>query len=586
MYNIFKYKKYKKIITGNGYVLKTVSWRIDKDGELSTITEFNSDDLPIYQTAYTDENFKDLNRTTKIEYNEDKSHTNYEIYTNNQGGWFSIIGKYDNKGRQLESKEFIDKDFQNILGEGIRTYNKNGSYSEKIKDYEVNKSSINYFDKKGIEKRIISFNDMNFTEIESEAKLKFKRNGNVIFYEVLKDRHPFESRETLYNSRYNMKTLSEKWYKDENFKELNCTVDYSYFDNGSYERKAIYKDYSVIEKYDKENNFLWTKYFKDTNFKIFDYEVNEENKKNSSTKDEIDKLLIKKNENKIYVNPKLYGINYSAEMTNCNYSNDTNQKNEDIAMSNQNFVRTDEVENKIIEITKQRDDLLSKCEDKNNPRGDIKEELENLRQEMQDLINPNRQYERLGVDVLKIYFSENILSIVDPDKKGSCLIKIAVLRNQLTDELGYIIPNVRLLDSKFLKPNQYSIYVRDKEVFVGEISATDIEHNNCTEIINNLKEICIKYAHQIITKTEALKIMELVKSQDPTLVNDLIPIFLSPIDLKKIMANLIFQNVSIKDIIFVFEILNDHARYTQDINELTEILKKELNFTNNSQTSP
>ena len=71
-----------------------------------------------------------------------------------------------------------------------------------------------------------------------------------------------------------MKTLSEKWYKDENFKELSCTVDYSYFDDGSYERKGIYKDYSVIEKYDKNNNLLWTKYFKDTNFKIFNYMTN------------------------------------------------------------------------------------------------------------------------------------------------------------------------------------------------------------------------------------------------------------------------------------------------------------------------
>lgn len=260
--------------------------------------------------------------------------------------------------------------------------------------------------------------------------------------------------------------------------------------------------------------------------------------------------------------------------------NTTNQIKRNKTVSNENFVRTDEVESKMYELVRKRDELFAICDDKNNPPSDIKEELENLRQEMQDLINPNRQYERLGVDVLLISVAENVVPIVDPDKKGSLLTKLSVLRYKLTDELGYILPNVRILDSELLKPNQYSIYIKGKQVFIGKVTETDIENNNCSKIINNLKEICIKYVHQIITKTDVLKLMELIKSQDPTLVNDLIPIFLSPIDIKKILANLISQNISIKDVISVFEILNDHARYTQDIKELTKILKKELNFTN------
>ena len=81
-----------------------------------------------------------------------------------------------------------------------------------------------------------------------------------------------------------------------------------------------------------------------------------------------------------------------------------------------------------------------------------------------------------------------------------------------------------------------------------------------------------------MSKTDALKLMELVRSQDPTLVNDLIPTYLTPIDLKYICANLIQENIGIKDIISIFEHLNNYARYTQDLEELTEILKKELQF--------
>ena len=81
-----------------------------------------------------------------------------------------------------------------------------------------------------------------------------------------------------------------------------------------------------------------------------------------------------------------------------------------------------------------------------------------------------------------------------------------------------------------------------------------------------------------MSKTTVLKLMELVITQDPTLVNDLIPVFLSAIDLKIILANLIYERISIKDIILVFEILNDYARYTQDRELLSKILIKELSF--------
>ena len=97
-------------------------------------------------------------------------------------------------------------------------------------------------------------------------------------------------------------------------------------------------------------------------------------------------------------------------------------------------------------------------------------------------------------------------------------------------------------------------------------------------IINAIQNMSIKYANQVFTKTDTLKLIELVKTQDPTLVNDIIPTFISVVDLKRILANLITERVCIKDIILVFEILNDYARYTQDVNELTAILKKELDF--------
>ena len=92
---------------------------------------------------------------------------------------------------------------------------------------------------------------------------------------------------------------------------------------------------------------------------------------------------------------------------------------------------------------------------------------------------------------------------------------------------------------------------------VTAVDATDV-------LVTHLQECVRKHVDEVMTKTDVLKLMELVKSQDPTLVNDLVPTIISTSDLRKIFVNLIREKVSIKDIIFVFERLCDYARFSKE----------------------
>lgn len=96
-------------------------------------------------------------------------------------------------------------------------------------------------------------------------------------------------------------------------------------------------------------------------------------------------------------------------------------------------------------------------------------QLENVRQNMQDLVNPNRMYERLGVDILSLQVGSNLLVIADPDQEGQLLAKIAALRQRVTDELGYILPNIRIMDSSALDANEYMILIRGNTVATGYV---------------------------------------------------------------------------------------------------------------------
>jgi len=43
---------------------------------------------------------------------------------------------------------------------------------------------------------------------------------------------------------------------------------------------------------------------------------------------------------------------------------------------------------------------------------------------MQDLVNPNKMYERLGVDILSLQVGNGLLAIADPEQEGQLLAKL------------------------------------------------------------------------------------------------------------------------------------------------------------------
>ncbi len=248
-------------------------------------------------------------------------------------------------------------------------------------------------------------------------------------------------------------------------------------------------------------------------------------------------------------------------------------------------------------------------------------QLDAVKKSMSDLTNPNRMYERLGVDVLQLQVGTGLLVIADPDQDGMLLPKISALRQRVTDELGYIIPNIRIMDSSAIGANEYMISVRGNKVAMGTVypkksmviadqwdatgrevpkdaiigldptyqtqaywmdseflkTVRGVTAVDCVDvIITHLQDCVRKYVDEIMTKTDVLKLMELVKSQDPTLVNDLVPTIISTSDLRKIFVNLIREKVSIRDIIYIFERLCDYARFSKEPDILSERLRAAL----------
>jgi flagellar biosynthesis protein FlhA len=249
-------------------------------------------------------------------------------------------------------------------------------------------------------------------------------------------------------------------------------------------------------------------------------------------------------------------------------------------------------------------------------------QLDQVKENMSELINPNRMYEKLGVDPLSLQVGNDLLVIADPDQDGQLLGKIAGLRARMTDELGFILPNIRIMDSINLGPNEYLISIRGNPVASANVypgrymvpsshfqshnlrppknTVTDMEPTYGLEeaywlapqeipevlqksamdatdaLIEHLKEVVIKHVDEVMTKMDVLKLMELVRQQDQSLIQELVPAILTPNDLRKIFVNLVREKVSIKDIMFVFERLSDYARFSKEPDILSERLRAAL----------
>ena len=65
--------------------------------------------------------------------------------------------------------------------------------------------------------------------------------------------------------------------------------------------------------------------------------------------------------------------------------------------------------------------------------------------------------------------SAELLPIADPDREGMLLACIAVLRQELTDVLGYIMPSCRLSDNTELDSYEYRISVRRQTAGSGYV---------------------------------------------------------------------------------------------------------------------
>jgi flagellar biosynthesis protein FlhA len=225
----------------------------------------------------------------------------------------------------------------------------------------------------------------------------------------------------------------------------------------------------------------------------------------------------------------------------------------------------------------------------------------------------------LHVDPMELEIGYGLIPLVDSKQGGDLLDRITMIRRQLATELGIIIPPVRIRDNIQLKPNEYRMKIRTIAVGKGELMSgaylamdpgtavkkirgiqtvepafglpalwitesqkEDAELSGYTVVelpavlATHLTEIVKTHAHQILSRQDVRTLLDNVKENNPTLVDELIPGVLNVGDVHKVLQNLLRERVSIRDLQLILETLANVASRSKNTEILTEYVRNAL----------
>lgn len=247
------------------------------------------------------------------------------------------------------------------------------------------------------------------------------------------------------------------------------------------------------------------------------------------------------------------------------------------------------------------------------------EEVKVEESEVEEIRKPENVVSLLQVDPIELEFGYGIIPLADVNQGGDLLDRVVMIRRQLALELGMIVPIIRLRDNIQLAPNQYQIKIKGVEVASGELMLDnylamnpglveeEMDGIKTTEpafglpaiwvteaqrdkaemlgytvvdspsiIATHLTEIIKKYAHELTGRQEVQVLIDNIRQNYPVIVDELIPKLMTVGEVQKVLANLLKEGVSIRDMVTILETLADYAQVTHDTDMLTEYVRQAM----------
>ena len=242
--------------------------------------------------------------------------------------------------------------------------------------------------------------------------------------------------------------------------------------------------------------------------------------------------------------------------------------------------------------------------------------------ELERLKNPDNVYAYLEVETIEMEFGYSLIPLVDETQGGTFVDKVVMFRKQFALDTGIVIPSVRMRDNVQLANNKYVVKIRGETVATGELLVDNLMIMNPSSdefeidgvdthepafglsarwipsekredaemlgytviepaavMMTHLSEVIRRHADEMLGRREVNSLLDMVKKNNPTLVDEVIPTKISVGDLQKILQNLLREEIPIRDMVTILESVAEHAPKLKDTDLLTEFVRQSLRRT-------
>jgi len=218
---------------------------------------------------------------------------------------------------------------------------------------------------------------------------------------------------------------------------------------------------------------------------------------------------------------------------------------------------------------------------------------------------------------LEIGFS--LVPLVDPDQEGDLVDRISLIRRQVKEEMGFLIPPISIQDNIELGNNEYRILVRGLErargvIHVGSqlaINPGDVTDNiegvktfdpafgfnaiwinsgridaaermgytvvdSSSVITTHVTKVVKDYAAELLSRQDVSNMLEQIKETNPAVVSELVPSQLNVGIIHRVLQHLLDEKAPIHDLAAILETLSDFSNQTRDPVLLCEFARQAL----------
>ena len=105
-------------------------------------------------------------------------------------------------------------------------------------------------------------------------------------------------------------------------------------------------------------------------------------------------------------------------------------------------------------------------------------------------------------------------------------------------------------------------------------------------ILTHFSEVIKKHATELLSRQDVAALLDNLKKSNKSVVEDIVPAIISVGDLQKVLSNLLFEQIPIRDLTTILETLAEHAGTTKDTELLTEYVRQALKRTITRKFAP